>query len=207
MIEEQERARISSLETRRARARARWHARVADPVTRAAILARSRAARARRSGLTDEELAQRTALGQERLKIAEGLTGAERTRRLNLAAVQRYKARHRDKIREDRRRARRAARRNRQQALLNAVYAQISPSYPRNVRDDVAGEMLLALAGRKLRPADIASAAPKFIRAYWRANNQFTTLSLDAPATNDGRTFADFLVADAAEPFSGEDAR
>jgi hypothetical protein len=77
---------------------------------------------------------------------------------------------------------------------MKRIYAAIPATYPKDVRDEIAGEMLLAIAARKLRRARIDTEAAKFIRAYWRANDHFKMISLDAQLYAGGPTLGDRLV-------------
>lgn len=79
---------------------------------------------------------------------------------------------------------------------FDAIRRAIPASYPAHVRDDIAGSMYVALAERKLKPADIALAAPNFIRAYWSDNSPYDTVSLDVRIGDGTTTYLDQLAED-----------
>lgn len=80
----------------------------------------------------------------------------------------------------------------------NAIYAKVSSvvsrGLPDYMRDDVIGEMLLAVLEGSLLMGRIDAECARFVRAYNRMFDQFGTISLDAeiPGT-DGLTYADRL--------------
>lgn len=61
-----------------------------------------------------------------------------------------------------------------------AARAALSDRMPRDVRDDIIGDILLAVVEGAIEVEGIAAAAPTFVRAYWRQRDPFRTVSLDA---------------------------
>jgi hypothetical protein len=78
--------------------------------------------------------------------------------------------------------------------LIALVHLAIPSSYPRDVRDDIAGEMYLALAERKLRRRDVADRVKEFISAYWKMHPRAGVVSLDAAAYPGGPTLIERLA-------------
>jgi hypothetical protein len=77
---------------------------------------------------------------------------------------------------------------------MKRIYAAIPATYPKDVRDEIAGEMLLAVVEHRLRSTHIEARAPEFTRAYWRAHSPYETISLDAQLYAGGPTLGDRLV-------------
>ena len=76
------------------------------------------------------------------------------------------------------------------------LYRAVPGSLPGHVRDEVVGEMCLAISDRRLKQANIGREAPKFIRAYWKANSPYETVSLDTPIGDGATTYLDLLSED-----------
>jgi len=204
-------------EERKARDRERWHKRVANPETRALLLAR-RTERRRLRWSTDADYRDKLRASRRAARRASYhgdpdaragvLLANDRYRRNNWEKVkarrnaQRAERRRNDpeyaaRLRGQKRRDMRRARRAEQAALFDAVSAAIPKSYPQYVRDDIAGEIFLALAERRLRRSQIVSRVKEFTTAYWRDNSPFATVSLDAPAYQGGPALVDLIAGEA----------
>jgi hypothetical protein len=103
---------------------------------------------------------------------------------------------HLERVRAIERASHKRRKRRAEAELIALVRAAIPSAYPRDVRDDIAGEMCLALAERKLRRRDVANRVKEFISAYWKMHPRAGVLSLDAPAYPGGPT----LIERVADP-------
>ncbi|RWI95470.1 MAG: hypothetical protein E5X33_10915 [Mesorhizobium sp.] len=65
--------------------------------------------------------------------------------------------------------------------LMKAVYAAIPPALPKFIRDEVAGEMMLAVLEGTLLMDHIRKSVAEQLRRYNRGYDTFKILSLDAP--------------------------
>jgi hypothetical protein len=81
-------------------------------------------------------------------------------------------------------------------AILKRVYASLPSGLPNFIRDDVAGEMLLAALEGKLLVENIARSVGEFTKKYNRQFDTFKTISLDAPIAGTGLRRIDLLVAE-----------
>jgi hypothetical protein len=80
--------------------------------------------------------------------------------------------------------------------LMRAINAAVPRTLPQDARDDIIMAMVEARISKRLISKDIPKRAPEFIRAYWRQNDRFKTLSLDAPLPGgNGGTYMDLLEA------------
>lgn len=89
-------------------------------------------------------------------------------------------------------------------ALLTAAMEHIPKSLPREVRDEVAGDMMLAIFEGKITARDIDKSAPAFVKKYWRAFGYAGSLSLDVRVGDGGTTYLD-LLADETEPYNEDE--
>ncbi|WP_210212368.1 hypothetical protein, partial [Mesorhizobium sp. M4B.F.Ca.ET.049.02.1.2] len=67
------------------------------------------------------------------------------------------------------------------EALMKAVYAAIPAALPKFIRDEVAGEMMLAVLEGKLQMDGIRRSVAEHLRRYNKVYDRFKFLSLDAP--------------------------
>lgn len=82
-----------------------------------------------------------------------------------------------------------------QNALYVAASAAVPAHYPQHVRDDVIGEIVLAVLEGFIDENEIAARAKDFVSSYWRQRDLWQTLSLDAPIPgHDKGTYIDRLV-------------
>jgi hypothetical protein len=206
---------MQSDEEKRVTERARWHRRIQNP----AYAARHRAqARARRKLLRatspefreGQRTRQRDAYHSDPKQRLRMLSANDRYRRNNWEKIKarrrqqraerrqsdpEYRERIRLQKRTQSRRHSRQVRRVREMALMELVRASIPPSYPPHVRDDIAGEMHLAIIEHRLRPSDVVARVGEFSRAYWRAHSRYETVSLDAEVYPGGPALIDTLAA------------
>lgn len=80
--------------------------------------------------------------------------------------------------------------------ILKRVYACLPAGAPRFIRDDVAGEMLLAVLEGKLLVENIARSVGEFTKKYNRQFDTFKTISLDAPIAGTDLRRIDLLIAE-----------
>lgn len=97
-----------------------------------------------------------------------------------------YYLRNVEQIRERRRLVRVSERSVRQanhspEMLMRAVYAAIPPTLPKFIRDEVAGEMMLAVLEGALLMDNIRRSVAEHLRRYNKGYETFKLLSLDAP--------------------------
>lgn len=169
--------------------RAQWRAatlryrarqRTTDPVA----YRQMRKAQAERQRVTNP-VAYRNRMRAAKRRYIDRLRGVELEAYLEKCRLQ--------KAREYKRKKRRL-----EKEVIARVRSAIPASLPRDVRDDIGAAMLLEVARRQRerRPRlDIEAAAPDFIRAYWRENSQFGTVSLDAPLYPGGPARIDTIAA------------
>lgn len=198
-------------EERKAKERDRWRRRYSDPRKRAAIRLREK----KRPPLNTKDRLNRN---QQRRQAYQGNAAVRATklllndayRRRNWETIKakiraRYAARiaidpaYADRLRSNRRRSYRSGQRARERGLMEAMRAAVPATYPRHVRDDIIGEMCLAVAERRLKPEGIVAATPDFARAYWRTHSPFETISLDASLFSGGPTLGERLSHGIAE--------
>ncbi|AZO23883.1 hypothetical protein EJ070_26505 [Mesorhizobium sp. M1E.F.Ca.ET.045.02.1.1] len=67
------------------------------------------------------------------------------------------------------------------EGLMRAVNAAISPALPRFIKDEIAGEMMLAVLEGTLLLDQIRAKVQEYLRRYNRDYDTFKVLSLDAP--------------------------
>lgn len=200
-------------EERKAKERARWRKRNSDPEKRSALLAK-RALRRATSNVkprphpeyrTQKLARQRAQYANDASVRGETLERNKQYQRKNWERIKEYRrARHKARYADDphygirlaanRKRSKRNRLRASADDLLAAIRTAIPISYPRHVRDDIAGDMFLAVVAHKLRRKNIPSAAAGFVRAYWKANDPFLTVSIDAPIGDSGFTIGDTLT-------------
>lgn len=73
--------------------------------------------------------------------------------------------------------------------LLDIVNAAVPRALPRDMRDDIIADMMLALLEGRLKPQDIGRRAVEFVRNSFKIDhNKFGPLSLDMPAFREGTT-------------------
>jgi hypothetical protein len=199
-------------EERKAKERERWRRRYADPEERARIKARARECqrirwasdpefrrkhieRARRSYQTDPVIRARMLRQNDayRRRNWERIKARRRAQRSARKAADPAYAAH---IREQSRRQRRRQQRQQQREFLAAVREAVPASYPRDVRDDISSEMILAVAERRLQRDRIKEAVQSFIRSYWQRNPRMGFVSLDAPVYAGGPKLVDTIAGD-----------
>jgi hypothetical protein len=71
--------------------------------------------------------------------------------------------------------------------LIDRINAVVPRTLPRDMRDDIIGEMTLAVIEGRLKIEDVESRAAEFVRASFKADhNRWGALSLDKPIFEDG---------------------
>lgn len=123
--------------------------------------------------------------------------------------VQRDKARYREKYKAERyaynnarMRAKRAGKKDpsalaneaRRMALFQAAMAHVPAHHNRELRFDIAAEVVVYCLEHFISVAQLPAHAPAAIRAYWKANRMDTHgISLDAPRFDDGGSLHDVV--------------
>jgi hypothetical protein len=203
---------MQSDEERKAKERERWRRRYSDPEKRARIKERAnecrrirwatdpafrgkQVERARRAYQTDPKTRARVLRLNDayRRRNWERIKARRRAQQSARKAADPAYAAH---IRERKRQQRRRQRRQQQREFLAAVREAVPASYPRDVRDDIASEMILAVAERRLRRDRIREAVPSFVRSYWQRNPRMGIVSLDAPVYAGGPRLVDTIAGD-----------
>jgi hypothetical protein len=178
----------------RAKWRESWHRRMEDPVKRRAYNDRMRAVS--RDPARAEKLREHARKKYDRQKDDPVFKERWRARQAARRAL------HYEHVRAIERASQKRRKRRAEAALIAMVRLAIPSTYPRDVRDDIAGEMCLALAERKLRRDAIAERVTDFIAGYWKTHPRAGVVSLDAPAYPGGPTLIERL-ADSSVEMSG----
>ncbi len=199
-------------EERKAKERDRWRRRYSDPRKREAIRERARKARRPLStgGRLKKNQQRREAYQSNAAVRARTLLLNDGYRRRNWERIKaQRRARHAarilidpayaERLRSNRRRSKRIIQRQRERGLMQTMKAAVPATFPRHVRDDIVGEMCLALAEGRLKAESIVAAAPEFVRAYWRTHSPYETISLDAALFSGGPTLGERLLHGIAE--------
>jgi hypothetical protein len=199
-------------EERKAKERERWRRRYADPEERARIKARVGECR-RIRWATDPEFRKKQRERKKRLYATNPVSRArtlyvnDQYRRRNLNRIREHRRAlrrvrmasdplYRAHILEQRRRYRRKRQRLQEREFLATVREAIPSGLPRDVRDDIASDMILAVAERRLQRDKIRKAVASFVRSYWQRNPRMGFVSLDAPIYAGGPRLVDTIAGD-----------
>jgi hypothetical protein len=80
-------------------------------------------------------------------------------------------------------------------AAVNCAPGTRSAWLPSDIREELVGEIGIAVATRKLKRRDIELRVVEFVRSHTRAARYYSTISLDAPIYEDGTSRLDMLQA------------
>ena len=82
--------------------------------------------------------------------------------------------------------------------IMKTVYAALPIGLPSFIRDEVAGDILLAVYEGQFVAADVGRKTTEFLRRYYRKfDSKYKFVSLDAPVGVEGRPLHEILAAPA----------